>query len=92
MRDATHREQVERWALRCKKDMNACLSEIAPFINAQVEMANDFYKRLARTKGGKGKIRMLKHGVPKQPHIKPFDWGKGTENTGRDVDKIAYRP
>lgn len=30
-----------------------------------------------------------KHEI-KRPKVKPFDWGKGTEKTSEEVDKILY--
>lgn len=60
MRDQSHLEQVERWARYCKENMKDCQRELTPFLNSQIEIANAFYKRLAKTKGGKEKIRKLK--------------------------------
>ena len=60
MRDKSHQEQVERWALRCRQDMKGCLAETALLVNAQLEMANSFYKRLAAAPNGAEKIRALR--------------------------------
>jgi len=53
-------EHVEWWAKKCRQNMKECQRQVMPFIEAQIEMANDFYKRLAKTKGGMEKIRQLK--------------------------------
>jgi hypothetical protein len=60
LRDKTHEDFLEFWALRCRQDMKACLKEQAAFINSQINSANDFYKRLAKTNGGIAKIKKLK--------------------------------
>jgi hypothetical protein len=60
MKDKTHSEQLERWARHCKKNMKDCQRELTPFLNSQIESANAFYRRLARTPGGKEKIRKIK--------------------------------
>jgi hypothetical protein len=61
MPDKTHDEFIERWA-RFVRDHPR--SEWEPqhmaFINSQIEMANAFYRRLAKTPGGKEKIRQLR--------------------------------
>lgn len=62
-RDRSHLEQVERWARHCKRHMGECQRQLAPFINAQIENANRFYRRLAKTRGGKRKIMQIK-GLP----------------------------
>ncbi|MDO8633974.1 MAG: hypothetical protein Q7K34_01645 [archaeon] len=53
-------DHIEWWALKCKQDMRNCQRQLTPFINAQIENANLFYQRLAKTKNGKQKIRELK--------------------------------
>lgn len=53
-------ETVERQALYCKTHMKKSQQQLAPFINAQIENANEFYKKLAKTKNGKEKIRQIK--------------------------------
>ena len=39
-------QTVERQAAYCKAHMRECQQQLAPFINAQIENANKFYKRL----------------------------------------------
>ena len=51
---------VEFWAQKCKQDMQSCQKEVLRFNDAQIKIANDFYKRLAKTKGGREKILELK--------------------------------
>ena len=53
-------QTVERQAAHCKANMKECQQQLAPFINAQIENANKFYKKLAKTKKGKEKIAKIK--------------------------------
>ncbi len=53
-------QTVDRQAAYCKENMKECQQQLAPFINAQIENANEFYKRLAKTKNGKQKISQIK--------------------------------
>lgn len=53
-------ETVERQALYCKTHLKECQQQLVPFINSQIENANKFYKKLAKTKNGKEKIRQIK--------------------------------
>ena len=59
MRDKTHDEQIERWAeyVRTHDDWKARLK---PFLDAQIIMAQRFYKKLAETEDGRKKILELK--------------------------------
>ena len=59
MRDKTHLEQIERWAeyVRTNPDWKKKHTE---FIDAQFEMSNRFYKKLAETPEGREKIKKLK--------------------------------
>ena len=60
-RDKTHMEQVERWA-RFVRDhpRSVWIKEVGPLIDSQIIMANRFYERLAKTKGGIEKIKKLR--------------------------------
>ncbi len=61
MRDHTHIEQVERWARFVKAHpREVWINEVGPLIDAQITMADNFYKRLAETEGGIEKIRRLR--------------------------------
>lgn len=60
MRDQSHLEQIERWACYCKQYMKDCQAQLTPFLNSQIKNANAFYRRLAKTKGGKEKIQKIK--------------------------------
>ncbi|MCX6799517.1 MAG: hypothetical protein NTW59_05490 [Candidatus Diapherotrites archaeon] len=51
---------VERQAAYCKTHPKECRQQLAPFINAQIESANEFYKKLAKTKNGRKKIAQIK--------------------------------
>jgi len=51
---------VEFWAHKCRQNMQECLAETKPFINSQIENANKFYLKLAKTSQGRKKIKQLK--------------------------------
>ena len=51
---------VDFWAHKCRQNMKGCLNEITPFINAQIENANNFYSKLSQTPQGRKKIAQLK--------------------------------
>ena len=53
-------ETVERQASYCKGHMQECRQQVAQFTNAQIENANQFYKKLAKTKNGREKITRIK--------------------------------
>ncbi|MBO0888564.1 hypothetical protein J2P12_05625 [Candidatus Bathyarchaeota archaeon] len=72
---------------------------------AQTELDEDEYSALAaaaRKKGLTIKLALREAAIrwtreesglnPKDPifHVKPRDWGKGTENVSREVDKTLY--
>lgn len=48
------------WAEKCSKDLESCQKEVNRFIDAQIMNANEFYKKLAKTKKGRQKILELK--------------------------------
>ncbi|MBN2067110.1 MAG: hypothetical protein JW744_01440 [Candidatus Diapherotrites archaeon] len=54
-------QTVERQAMLCKENMKDCQKQLAPFINSQIESANQFYKKLSKTKNGREKIAKLKN-------------------------------
>ena len=60
MRDKTHMEQVERWAEYVKNNPDKWKSKIKPFIDAQIIMSKRFYKKLAETKEGMEKIKLIR--------------------------------
>ena len=60
MIEKSRMEQIDRWANYCKLNMKKSQKELTPFINAQIENANNFYKRLAKTKNGKEKITQIR--------------------------------
>ncbi len=55
-----HLKEVERWAefVRTHK-REKWQPQVKALVDSQIIIANRFYKRLARTKGGKEKIRKL---------------------------------
>ncbi len=52
-------EQIERWAnfIKLNKDWK---KHHTPFIDAQINKANKFYKELSKTKKGREKIKLLR--------------------------------
>ena len=61
MRDKTHEEQIERWALYVKNNPNKWKSKFKPFLESQIIIARRFYKRLSETPKGREKIRLLRN-------------------------------
>ena len=60
-RDATHAEQVERWANFVKTHPRSVwIKQVGPLVDSQIIMANRFYDRLAKTENGIEKIRKLR--------------------------------
>ncbi len=57
--DKSHEEQIERWAKYVKENPDKWKSKLTPFLNAQIIIANRFYKKLAETPGGKEKIKEI---------------------------------
>ena len=59
MRDKSHGEQIERWAeyVKTHKDWKIKHTQ---FIDAQFEIAQRFYKELAKTPEGVEKIKKLR--------------------------------
>ncbi|MFH1127755.1 MAG: hypothetical protein ABIG84_00585 [archaeon] len=61
MRDRTHTEQVKRWATFVKNHPRSVwIKEVGPLIDGEITLANNFYARLAKTKGGMEKIKKLR--------------------------------
>ena len=60
MRDKTHDEQIERWAKFVKENPDKWKAEIKLFLDAQIIMAQRFYSKLAQTKEGREKIKVLR--------------------------------
>jgi len=50
MRDKSHEEQLERWALYVKEHPGQWKKELKPFIDSQIIMANRFYSKLPEEK------------------------------------------
>ncbi len=61
MRDKTHLEQVERWALYVQKNPAKWKSKLKPFLDSQILMSRRFYKKLAKTNNGLEKIKLLRN-------------------------------
>lgn len=62
MRDKSHKEQVERWARFVRDNpISKWKPEVKKIVDSQIIMANRFYKRLARTKEGRKKIRKIQN-------------------------------
>ncbi|GEM_PF-709622 len=58
-RDATHMDQVERWALFMKEHPNEWMKYHSSFIDAQFDQAYSFLHSLSKTKNGREKIIKL---------------------------------
>jgi hypothetical protein len=61
MRDKTHNEQIERWAIYVKENPNEWKKKVKPFIDSQFIKSREFYKRLLKTKGGEDKLRRIRN-------------------------------
>jgi len=59
MRDLTHDEQIERWAVYVRENPN-WKKELKKFLDAQIIMARRAYSQLAETEEGRLKIMKLK--------------------------------
>ena len=59
MRDKTHMESLERWALLVKENPTKWQRMHSEFINAQFDLHEKFLKRLIEQKNGKEKIIQL---------------------------------
>ncbi|PKM92102.1 MAG: hypothetical protein CVU81_02300 [Euryarchaeota archaeon HGW-Euryarchaeota-1] len=59
MRDATHKEFDERWAMFVKNNPTKWKKELNPVLDSQIIMANRFYARLAEKPGGAEKIKRI---------------------------------
>ncbi|MBI5635933.1 hypothetical protein HY993_03145 [Candidatus Micrarchaeota archaeon] len=53
-------ERVAKWALYCRNNMKKALAQTLPFIDDQLKIANEFYKRLEKEEGGREKIMQLR--------------------------------
>jgi len=60
IRDKSHDEQIERWAKFVKENPSDWKKHLKPFLDAQIIMANRFYKRLINTPGGEEKAKILR--------------------------------
>ncbi|MBI2445809.1 hypothetical protein HYV43_05460 [Candidatus Micrarchaeota archaeon] len=56
MTDYQRLEQIDRWAHYVRDSKGAWKKDHSAFLNAQIQKANAFYERLAKTPGGKEKI------------------------------------
>lgn len=61
MRDKTHAEQIERWALYVRENPDKWKSKLRPFLDSQIIMSRRFYKKLAETENGLEKIKLLRN-------------------------------
>ncbi|MGK0232651.1 MAG: hypothetical protein ACI9P9_000745 [Patescibacteria group bacterium] len=60
MRDKSHNRQVEKWANFILANPTKWRKQHTAFINAQIENANNFYKRLYTQPNGKEIIASLR--------------------------------
>ncbi len=59
-RDKTHSEQIERWAEYVRENPDKWKSRFKEFLNSQIIISRRFYKKLAETKEGREKIKLLR--------------------------------
>jgi hypothetical protein len=59
-RDRSHDEQIKRWADFVRENPDKWKKHLKPFLDAQIIMANRFYKKLAQTEGGAEKIKLMR--------------------------------
>lgn len=55
-----HEEQIERWAKYVKNSEGRWKAEHTAFIDGQINMANEFLKKLAETPEGREKLKELR--------------------------------
>jgi len=55
-----HEEQIERWAEYVKNSNGVWKAEHSSFIDSQINKANEFFEKLAKTEEGREKIKELK--------------------------------
>jgi len=58
-RDKTHMEQIERWANYVRENPDKWKAKFKEFIDSQIIISRRFYKKLAETKEGREKIKLL---------------------------------
>jgi hypothetical protein len=56
----SNEDQVFKWAQYVKKHPKEWKKHLVPFLDSQIIIANNFYKRLCKTKGGREKINIIK--------------------------------
>jgi hypothetical protein len=59
-RDKSHEEQLIRWAKFIRENPEKWQEEHTLFINSQIELAEEFYQRLAKTEDGRRILLKLK--------------------------------
>ncbi len=61
MRDKSHVDHIEKWARYVREHPRSeWIKEVKPLVDGQIIMANRFYERLAKEKGGKEKIAKIR--------------------------------
>lgn len=60
MRDKTHDEQIERWAIYVRENPEKWKSKLKLFLDSQILIARRFYKNLAKSEDGKNKLLKLR--------------------------------
>jgi hypothetical protein len=59
MRDKTHNQQIERWAIKVKSDPN-WKKDLKPFLDAQIINARESYKKILLLPNGKDKLKRIR--------------------------------
>ena len=53
-------ERVVKWARYCRENMKKALAQTLPFVDDQLKISNEFYKRLVKEEGGREKVMRLR--------------------------------
>ena len=60
MRNKTHKDQIERWAIEVKQNPN-WKRELKPFLDAQIINAIKKYKKILELKNGENKLKRIRN-------------------------------
>ena len=60
MRDKTHKDQIERWAIEIR-EKNTWKKELKPFLDAQIINARKKYKKILSLPNGEDKLRRIRN-------------------------------
>ena len=60
MRDKTHKDQIERWAVEVRENPS-WRKELKPFLDAQIINARNKYTKILELPNGKDKLRRIRN-------------------------------